>query len=289
MTTGEVITKVKAVMDSRGIPEYVWLPIAYTESSFNPNAHALTSREDSRGLFQINLTAHPQFESYNLYDPTVNATLAADDFINPAYTWAIQQGFTDHLSIAEITYSGLKNPNSSKSSYVPSGGIRPAWTAATKARFETNFNKFQNGYDGTGGDTTPRIGNYYTMDGPIPNNVNRGSVDANGNTTASTGTTTGTTATNTGILSSVKNWYDGLFDKTVSIPLVSLLLEILTLVIMIWAIFKLIDGTAPKAPDININGVKTSSIGAGAGAAAGSAASSASSASLGAGEALAIV
>jgi hypothetical protein len=46
------------------------------ESSQNANAHALTSREDSRGLWQINVRAHPEYRNANLYDPAVNAQAA---------------------------------------------------------------------------------------------------------------------------------------------------------------------------------------------------------------------
>lgn len=50
--------------------------IALAESGGNPNAHCLNCagvQEDSRGLWQINVDAHPQYASENLYDPAVNA------------------------------------------------------------------------------------------------------------------------------------------------------------------------------------------------------------------------
>ena len=45
---------------------------AYTESRLRPGAHNPRG-EDSRGLFQINVRAHPHLASVNLYDPEVNA------------------------------------------------------------------------------------------------------------------------------------------------------------------------------------------------------------------------
>jgi Lysozyme like domain/Peptidase family M23 len=50
--------------------------IALAESGGNPGAHALTRQEDSRGLWQVNVRAHPRFSHANLYDPAVNAQAA---------------------------------------------------------------------------------------------------------------------------------------------------------------------------------------------------------------------
>lgn len=50
--------------------------IALAESGGRPTAHADTSIEDSRGLWQINVRAHPQFAGWNLYDPATNARAA---------------------------------------------------------------------------------------------------------------------------------------------------------------------------------------------------------------------
>lgn len=47
--------------------------IAGPESGYNPKNRLVTSQEDSRGLWQINTYAHPEFDGQNLYDPDVNA------------------------------------------------------------------------------------------------------------------------------------------------------------------------------------------------------------------------
>ena len=52
------------------------IAVALAESGGNPTAHHLTSREDSRGLWQINVRAHPEFANSNLYDPATNARAA---------------------------------------------------------------------------------------------------------------------------------------------------------------------------------------------------------------------
>lgn len=46
--------------------------IALAESGGNPNARALTPKEDSRGFWQINTFAHQGYG--NLYDPSTNAS-----------------------------------------------------------------------------------------------------------------------------------------------------------------------------------------------------------------------
>ena len=50
--------------------------IAGCESGFDTNAYNLTNREDSRGLWQINIKANPQFASWDLFDPQINANAA---------------------------------------------------------------------------------------------------------------------------------------------------------------------------------------------------------------------
>ena len=53
--------------------------IAECESSFRSSAHCsgcLGVREDSRGILQVNVIAHPQFAAWNLYNPDVCARAA---------------------------------------------------------------------------------------------------------------------------------------------------------------------------------------------------------------------
>ncbi len=50
--------------------------VALRESGGRPNARNLSKREDSRGLWQINVRAHPQWALRNLYNPRVNAQAA---------------------------------------------------------------------------------------------------------------------------------------------------------------------------------------------------------------------
>lgn len=50
--------------------------VAMRESGGNPQAHALSKIEDSRGLWQINVRAHPIYRLRNLYDPRENVAAA---------------------------------------------------------------------------------------------------------------------------------------------------------------------------------------------------------------------
>ena len=52
--------------------------ISSCESGFNTNAHKNDAIEDSRGLWQINIKANPQYSSYDLFDPQTNANIAFD-------------------------------------------------------------------------------------------------------------------------------------------------------------------------------------------------------------------
>lgn len=58
--------------------------IARCESGFNTTAHNLTSVEDSRGIMQINIAsnANPQYATWDLFDPAINAVAAYQIFIN---------------------------------------------------------------------------------------------------------------------------------------------------------------------------------------------------------------
>jgi len=103
---------VKKIMDEYGVPAVIWYPIMQMESGGNPDSHN-TNGEDSRGLFQINLFAHPQWSHLNLFDPAINARIAAENFLLPAYKQAQAKGLSNPVDQAEYTWRY---------------GIRPFWT-----------------------------------------------------------------------------------------------------------------------------------------------------------------
>lgn len=53
--------------------------ICFCESGYNTNAHN-TSGEDSRGLMQINVNAHPVYAPLDLFDPEMNCMIAYEIF-----------------------------------------------------------------------------------------------------------------------------------------------------------------------------------------------------------------
>lgn len=62
--------------------------IADCESAFNTNARNYNPPlEDSRGLFQINLIAHPYFSMLDLYDPEINSACAYSIYVGSNFTF----------------------------------------------------------------------------------------------------------------------------------------------------------------------------------------------------------
>jgi Lysozyme like domain len=90
--------------------------IALAETHGNPNAHHVTRREDSRGLWQINVRAHPQFAHANLYDPNVNAQAAV-----AVYRSQGLGAWSTYTSGAYQSYLGDSSTTSSRRY----GGTRP--------------------------------------------------------------------------------------------------------------------------------------------------------------------
>lgn len=60
--------------------------ISFCESGFDTEAHN-TIGEDSRGLMQINLHAHPVYSSLDLFDPGINTLIAHNLFIEAGFTF----------------------------------------------------------------------------------------------------------------------------------------------------------------------------------------------------------
>lgn len=110
----EWLDDVRAVFEEFGIPEYIWKPIARRESGLNPLARGLGlpgRPEDSRGLFQINTRAHPEMLRHDLFDPVVNARLAAEGWILPQWRRTLALGITDPEDQAERVWRFGIRPN----------------------------------------------------------------------------------------------------------------------------------------------------------------------------------
>jgi hypothetical protein len=128
-----VLETVAGIMDQYGIPEYVWFPIMQLESGGNPNAQAITTKEKSIGLFQINLKAHPEYAGLDLTDPAINANIAARDFMKKSYDYAVSIGLNEQDQTA----------------WVWRRGIRPAWNETKEAKVKALAGKVLSG--GVGG------------------------------------------------------------------------------------------------------------------------------------------
>jgi hypothetical protein len=103
--------------------------VASYESGGRPAAHAHTTREDSRGLWQINIksNAHPEYAHANLYDPMVNAQAAIAISRNGTQwsQWSTAAAARARLatrSAAEKTPPNVSRPGGEKKS---GGGLFP--------------------------------------------------------------------------------------------------------------------------------------------------------------------
>lgn len=119
---------VKSIGDKFGVPFQYLYPIYMTESGGDTTAHALTSSEDSRGLFQINIKAHPDANSGQLFDPSYNANYIMPTLAN-TYKEAVAKGLT-----------GVNIPL-----YMEQYGERPQWTTSVVNSITSNYNNFMSG------------------------------------------------------------------------------------------------------------------------------------------------
>ena len=95
--------------------------VAMAESSGNPTAHLLTSREDSRGLWQINVRAHPSYDANRLYDPAYNAA-AAYDISGGGTSWRAWSTYTNGAYRAYLPEARTA-ANASSTAIVPAGHL----------------------------------------------------------------------------------------------------------------------------------------------------------------------
>jgi hypothetical protein len=111
-----------------GIPFEILYAIVMTESGGNPNSHAVTSKEDSRGLFQVNIKAHPDANSGQLFNPEYNANYWVPQLV-PSY----KAGKAKGLAGADLA------------AYVERYGERPAWTDAVNNSVRKHYNNIAGG------------------------------------------------------------------------------------------------------------------------------------------------
>lgn len=71
----------------RGDQLVIAVAVAKAESGWNTDSRYVSSQEDSRGLWQINTYAHPNFNRTSLYDPEYNAMAAWQVYSDSNHTW----------------------------------------------------------------------------------------------------------------------------------------------------------------------------------------------------------
>ena len=84
-TPATIIEKVMARSKEAGADPYKMVEIAICESRLNPNARNLTAKEDSRGIFQVNVVAHPNYDVLRLYEVDYNLMAAMQIWKNESY------------------------------------------------------------------------------------------------------------------------------------------------------------------------------------------------------------
>lgn len=107
----DVKTALNGMSKSTGVPYEYLYAVMMTESGGNPNAHTTSSTEDSRGLFQVNVKAHPDANSSQLFNPTYNAKYMAPT-LEDSYNDGKKQGLSG-VALAQ---------------YMEKNGEKPQWT-----------------------------------------------------------------------------------------------------------------------------------------------------------------
>jgi len=140
MLDSNLISLLEQASQTYGVPTSILYAVCMAESGGNPNAHTVTSKEDSRGLFQVNILAHPDANSTQLFDPNYNIQYEVPK-LAATYQLGLREG-----------YSGV-----SLAQYVEEYGERPQWTPTVAARVSMYYNQFINGLAGSS-DTTQNEG-----------------------------------------------------------------------------------------------------------------------------------
>lgn len=108
-----------------GIPTSILYPIVMTESGGNTNAHTVTSSEDSRGLFQVNIMSNMDANSSQLFNPSYNINYQVPKLVS-TYDSGLAKGLT----------------GSALAQYVEQFGQRPQWTSTVANNISAYYNQF---------------------------------------------------------------------------------------------------------------------------------------------------
>lgn len=111
-----------------GIPTPILYSIVMTESGGNPNAQTVTPYEDSRGLFQVNVKAHMDANSTQLFNPEYNINYQVPN-LKTTYDQGVSKGLSG-VALAQ---------------YVEQYGQRPLWTPTVASSISKYYTEYTGG------------------------------------------------------------------------------------------------------------------------------------------------
>ena len=137
----EILKMLDTASQKSGIPLAVLYSIVMNESGGDPTSRAITDKEDSRGLFQVNVMAHPDANASQLFNPQYNI-----DYMLPELTRVYKDAVSKGLSGLSVAL------------YVEKNGERPQWTANVIKNVTKHYTDFvggnPNSEDSSGGTAT---------------------------------------------------------------------------------------------------------------------------------------
>lgn len=130
----------------RGDQLVIAVAVAKAESGWNTDSRYVSPQEDSRGLWQINTYAHPQYNRTSLYDPEYNAMAAWEVYSASNHTWRPWTTYTrgtylqymDQASsaVAQLRSMGYNPGGVGTFGPAPDGGTPPVAHQELHARWD---------------------------------------------------------------------------------------------------------------------------------------------------------
>ncbi len=135
-----VMTAVALAESEGGYPGALAGPVLLPGA--DPNHWTNTNGEDSHGLWQINVRAHPQYQNVNLFDPATNAQAAVEVFNSSGpNAWSTYSTGSYKGHLAEVGVTTVPPGNAGTGATLPAGFPPPGpWGNLTTAQQRTIAN-----------------------------------------------------------------------------------------------------------------------------------------------------